>query len=174
MIFRILRKIKKTYKDSVLKKIYSMRVKAQSASFGEVIKVNGPSYVTKNTILGNNINFNGMKINGGAKVSIGNNFHSGEECLIITDVHNYDYGEAVPYDNTYIKKDVVIEDNVWIGTRVIILGGVTIGEGAIVQAGSVVVGNIPRYAIYGGHPAKFIKNRDIEHYEKLKKEKKFH
>jgi len=68
----------------------------------------------------------------------------------------------------------LIEDNVWLGHRVIILGGVTIGEGAIIQAGSVVVKDIPKYAIAGGHPAKVFKYRDIKHYNRLKKEKKFH
>jgi acetyltransferase-like isoleucine patch superfamily enzyme len=57
---------------------------------------------------------------------------------------------------------------------VIILPGVTIHEGAIIQAGSVVVKDIEKCAIAGGHPAKVFKYRDIEHYEKLKKEGKFH
>ena len=100
-------------------------------------------------------------------VVIGDNFHSGSECLIITSNHNYE-GEAIPYDDTNICKDVCIEDNVWLGSRVIILGGVTIGEGAIIQAESVVVKSIPKYAIAGGHPAKVFAERNIEHYEKLK------
>lgn len=52
-----------------------------------------------------------------------------------------------------------------------ILPGVKIGEGAIIQAGSVVVKDIEKYAIAGGHPAKTFKYRDIDHYEKLKQEK---
>ena len=94
--------------------------------------------------------------------------------MIISSIHNYDFGDAIPYDDTIISKDVVIEENVWLGNRVIILPGVTIGEGAIIQAGSVVVKDIPKYAIAGGHPAKVFKYRDINHYEKLKREGKFH
>ncbi len=78
------------------------------------------------------------------------------------------------YDNTIISKDVIIEDNVWLGNRVTILPSVKIGEGAIIQAGSVVVKDVEKYAIAGGHPAKVFKYRDIDHYEKLKKEGKFH
>ena len=115
-----------------------------------------------------------MKIQGSGNVIIGDNFHSGIECMIITSIHNYDKGNAIPYDDTIISKDVIIEDNVWLGNRVIILPGVRLGEGSIIQAGSVVVNDIPKYAIAGGHPAKVFKNRDIEHYEKLKKEGKFH
>lgn len=153
---------------------YKNNVKKVAENVGKDLKVNRDSYVTSNTKLGNNVNFNGMKIQGHGNVTIGNNFHSGIECMVITDIHNYDKGIAIPYDNTIISKDIIIEDNVWLGNRVIILPGVTIEEGAIIQAGSVVVNNIPKYAIAGGHPAKVFKYRDIEHYEKLKKEKKFH
>ena len=131
------------------------------------------SAVTKNTILGKNVNFNGMRISGQGNVLIGDNFHSGTECMIITSYHNYDQGTKIPYDDTYISKDVRIEDNVWLGSRVIVLGGVTIGEGAIIQAGSVVVKDIPAYGIAGGHPAKVFKYRDIEHYNQLKKQGSF-
>lgn len=93
---------------------------------------------------------------------------------MITQIHNYDHGNEIPYDDTYIYKDVLIKDNVWLGSRVVILGGVTIGEGAIIQAGSVVVSDIPDYAIAGGHPAKVFKYRDKEHYDKLKQAEKFH
>jgi len=153
---------------------YKNNVKKIARSVGVDLKVNGYSYVTSKTKLGNNVNFNGMKIQGHGNISIGNNFHSGIECMIITDIHNYDGGKAIPYDETIISKDVSIEDNVWLGNKVLILPGVTIEEGAIIQAGSVVVNNIPKYAIAGGHPAKVFKNRNIEHYEKLKKDKKFH
>ena len=156
------------------KKLYLHRCKRVVKSYGDGFKVNGESYVTPKTTLGNNVNFNGMKIQGSGNVTIGNNFHSGIECMIITSIHNYDNGNAIPYDDTIISKDVIIEDNVWLGNRVIILPGVTIGEGAIIQAGSVVVKDVEKYGIAGGHPAKTFKYRDVEHYEKLKKEKKFH
>ncbi|MDD5959878.1 acyltransferase [Methanobrevibacter wolinii] len=154
-------------------KKYTNDVKNTCKSYGKNLKVNNKSIVNQNTILKDNVNFNGMLIQGKGKVSIGSNFHSGIECMIITDFHNYE-GKAIPYDDTVISKEVEIEDNVWIGNRVIILGGVHIGEGAIIQAGSVVVSNIPKYGIAGGHPAKTFKYRDINHYEKLKKEGKFH
>ena len=132
-----------------------------------------PPLLPKNTYLGNNVNFNGMRISGRGVVRIGDNFHSGSECVIMTEFHNYE-GEAIPYDKTTIIKNVVIEDNVWFGIRIIVLPGVNIGEGAIIQAGSVVVNDIPKYAIAGGHPAKVFKYRDIEHYEKMKQFNKFH
>jgi acetyltransferase-like isoleucine patch superfamily enzyme len=102
---------------------YTMRVRRSAKSVGSNLKVNGLSSVTGNTTLGQNVNFNGMKISGGGDVMIGDNFHSGPECLFICQNHNYDNGSAIPYDSTYVYKDVTIEDNVWLGSRSIILGG---------------------------------------------------
>ena len=152
---------------------YTNKIKIKVGSYEEPLYVNGSSTVTKKTFLGKNINFNGMEIGGCGVVKIGDNFHSGKDCSIITQNHNYE-GEKIPYDETYICKDVIIEDNVWLGNRVIILGGVTIGEGAIIQAGSVVVKSIPKYAIAGGAPAVVFSQRDIEHYKILKSKKRFH
>lgn len=128
---------------------------------------------TKNTYVGKNTNFNGMKINGAGRVFIGDNFHSGSECQIITQNHNFE-GQKIPYDESYLVKDVRIGDNVWFGNRIIILPGVTIGEGAIIQAGSVVVSDIPKLSIAGGHPAKVFSHRDKDRYHKLKIQGKFH
>ena len=164
-IKRLVRSLRRWY--------FTQRVASTAAAVGQGLRVNGQSRVTPTTYLGNNVNFNGMTISGYGKVTIGDNFHSGTECLMITSIHNYDTGNAIPYDDTFISRDIVIEANVWLGTRTIILGGVTIGEGAIIQAGSVVVNDIPKYAIAGGHPAKPFRYRDIEHYELLKGEKRF-
>ena len=48
---------------------------------------------------------------------------------------------------------------VWIGANVKILGGVTIKTGSIVAAGAVVNTDTFENSIFGGVPAKFIKNR---------------
>lgn len=161
------------YIQNIRQRWYTNKCKRQCLSCGEKFKVNKRSIVNSNTIIKDNVNFNGMTIQGKGKVIIGSNFHSGTECMIITDFHNYE-GEKIPYDETVISKEVTIDDNVWIGNRVIILGGTHIHEGAIIQAGSVVVNDIQKYGIAGGHPAKIFKYRNQKHYEQLKKEKKFH
>lgn len=157
----------------ILPVFYTLIVKLRAKKHGRKIHVNRFSIVSRSTVLGENVNFNGIRISGIGKVLIGSNFHSGRDCLMISQNHNYDNGNAIPYDNTYIPKDILIGDNVWLGDRVIVLGGAIIGEGAIIQAGSVVIGEIPPMAIAGGHPAKVFKYRDIIHYEKLKDDRKF-
>jgi acetyltransferase-like isoleucine patch superfamily enzyme len=66
----------------------------------------------------------------------------------------------------------VIGNDVWIGARVTILDGVKIGNGAIIAAGALVNKDIPPYTIYGGVPAKFIRqrftNEQINFLEELK------
>lgn len=152
---------------------FKMEVERNCKSFIPPLRVNGPTRVTANTVLGKNTSFNGLQIKGKGRVTIGDNFHSGPGCLFLTSFHNYN-GSKIPYDESTVDKDIVIEDNVWLGENVTILGGVTIGEGAIIQVGSVVVADVPKYAIAGGHPAKVFSRRNQELYEKLKEEKKFH
>ena len=57
------------------------------------------------------------------------------------------------------KGDTVIGNDVWIGRESIIMTSVKIGYGAIIAAYSVVAKNIPAYTVYGGNPAKLIKER---------------
>ena len=161
-------------KQYISKTIFTFFIKKKAASVGEGLIVNHYSSVTLNTHLGNNVNLNGLRVIGGGNVHIGNNFHSATGCLIMTTIHNYDNGAKIPYDETVIHKDVIIEDNVWLGLNVVILPGVTVSEGAIVQAGSIVSSNVPPCAIVGGNPARVFSLRDKDHYYNLKEKKQFH
>jgi acetyltransferase-like isoleucine patch superfamily enzyme len=61
-----------------------------------------------------------------------------------------------------------IGNDVWIGSLVVIKSGVTIGDGAVIGANSIVVKDVPPYAIVGGVPAKLIRYRfDKKTIEKL-------
>ncbi len=151
---------------------YTNKVSKRCKRVGTGLKVNGSSSVFGTVELGDNVNFNGMSIRGAGRCVIGNNFHSGINCAILTSNHNYQ-GTRIPYDGEMIKKEVIIGDQVWIGDNVLILGGAKIDEGAIIQAGSVVVGHIPPLSIAGGNPAKVFKTRDADHYYRLKEEGKF-
>lgn len=97
-------------------------------SCGKHLHVNGYTRVNSNTYLGNHVGFNGMKIIGRGQVIIGDYFHSGEECILISENHNYDKGSEIPYDSTVIEKPITIGDCVWIGSRVTIIGGVLLAK----------------------------------------------
>lgn len=132
--------------------------------------IGGEAQVT----VGDYFHSNGLKVLGEGVLRIGKYFHSGGGCKIMLGSHDYDQGEAIPYGNKYDFKNIEIGDFVWFGTDVTVCGNVKIGNGAIVAMGSVVVKDVPDCAIVGGNPAKIIKYRDIDHYNRLLEEGKFH
>jgi chloramphenicol O-acetyltransferase type B len=122
------------------------------------------------------------------KITIGTNFYIGRDsqieanCIIgdnvifgnkVAVVGRYDHcfqEVGVPVrlasqirDNDYrwkgLMETTVIGDDVWVGYGSIIMSGVTIQDGAIIAAGSVVTKDVEAYSIYGGCPAKKIKDR---------------
>lgn len=62
-------------------------------------------------------------------------------------------------DFAYVSAPVHIGDHAWLSTRVTVLPGVSIGEGAVVAAGSVVTKDLPPYGLYGGVPARKLRQR---------------
>lgn len=86
--------------------------------------------------------------------------------------HYYD-GEdlnLLPFDEKILIGTVTIEENVWIASHCVILPGVTIGEGAVIAAGSIVTKSVEPMSVVAGNPAKIVKYRDRERYEKLRKQ----
>jgi acetyltransferase-like isoleucine patch superfamily enzyme len=147
--------------------------KKKIGSYGVNFTVNFFSFFTKNTHVGNNCHFNGIKIRGSGSCFIGDYFHSGDEILILTQNHNYKNPKLLPYDDEYISRDVSIGKYVWFGSRVIVLPGTVLGDGCIVQAGAVVSGHFPSNAIIGGNPAKAFATRDEAIVQRLVKEGRF-
>ena len=78
----------------MLKKIktafWTKLAKIKCGHTGKHLKVNSYSKFTRTTYIEDFCNFNGMKIQGHGKVQIGKYFHSGMDCLIITENHNYE------------------------------------------------------------------------------------
>jgi maltose O-acetyltransferase len=56
--------------------------------------------------------------------------------------------------------NVIIEDHVWIASGVTLLPDITIGRGAVLASGSVVTKSTESLGIYGGNPARKIKDRN--------------
>lgn len=162
-----------TLKQQITRLYYITKLTVQAKEVGEEFQVNGPSRLSPNTVIGDNVKLNGMEVRGDGYLEICDNFRSAPGCVILTRNHNYDRGNAIPYDETYVRKDVHIGDNVWFGVNTIIVLGVEVGEGAIIQAGSTVVDDVPKGAIVGGHPAEVFSYRDMEHYEELKEKECF-
>ena len=92
-------------------------------------------------------------------ITFGRNVRIGPTTIMWGRDHGVELGLPM-IEQSPIKQDIVIGDDVWIGASVTILKGVTIGNGVVIGAGSVVVKNIPNYAIVVGNPAKIIKYRN--------------
>ncbi|MBP5973266.1 acyltransferase [Brasilonema sp. CT11] len=92
-------------------------------------------------------------------ITIGEDVLIGAYSYIISGNHCYERRDIPIGAQGFVGAPIVIEDGAWLGTHVVVLPGVTIGKGAIVAAGSVVTKSIPAYEVWGGVPAKFIKNR---------------
>ncbi len=93
-----------------------------------------------------------------AHVNIGNDVIFGPNVSIFSENHLYENSNIPIRKQGVSRKGVVIEDGVWIGTRAVVLDGVTIGKNSVIAAGSVVNKNVPPHTVYGGVPAKLIKN----------------
>lgn len=79
-------------------------------------------------------------------------------CIWDTDFHSLDKNKrGTPLDEGKTLP-IIIKKKAFIGAKAIILKSVVIGENSIVAAGSVVTKSIPDNQIWGGNPAKFIRN----------------
>lgn len=110
-----------------------------------------PERVTigNHTIIGNDIFLDGRR-----GITIGDNVNVGGHVQIFTLQHDPD-----DPDFGTDGGPVVLEDRCWVASRATILPGVTIGEGAVVAAGAVVTKDVAPYAVVGGMPAKFLRER---------------
>lgn len=97
---------------------------------------------------------NNAYLDGRRGLTIGNRVATGSEIMIYTLQHDID---SSAFD--VIGGQVTLEDYVYIGPRAIILPNVRVGYGAVVAAGAVVTKDVPAYAIVGGAPAQFIRER---------------
>ena len=112
----------------------------------------------KNISIGNNCQINENVFIQGAH--IGNNVMIAPNVALLSNMHNHSRTD-IPMNLQGKKKGVpsIIKDDVWLGRNVIIMPGVCVGKGSIIAAGAVVSKDVPEYCIYGGVPAKLIKNR---------------
>ncbi len=120
----------------------------------------------------------------GANISIGNNFYTNRNCVIL-DGARVTFGDNVfiapncvfttaghPIDaeqrnaGLEIALPITVGNNVWIGTNVSVLPGVTIGDNCVIGAGSVVNKDIPDNVVAAGNPCRVIRKITAQDKEK--------
>lgn len=175
MIIKFIRKIESVYYNLYNKQYYSFPGIHPSTVFAAEKSGKVTIICPENLTIGEGTAINaGAHINADGIVEIGDHVHIGINLTVYSSNHNFKSEFGIPYDNTEIRKKVIIKDCVWIGANVSIIPGITIGEGAIVGMGAVVTKNVPDGAIVGGNPAQIIGKRDMDTYYKLKNEEKFY
>ena len=124
------------------------------------LKVYTPFYTDcgKNIHLGKNVFINaGCKFQDQGGIYIGDGTFIGHNVILATlnhDLNPKSRGDMWP-------KPIHLGKKVWIGSGAIVLPGVTIGDNSVIAAGSVVSKDVPENSVYGGNPAKLIKNIDL-------------
>ncbi len=97
--------------------------------------------------------------------NIQNAIHIGDDVMIAAGCKfiDHDHGFAAR-DQPMVRQPIAtapihIDNNVWIGANAIVLKGVHIGSGSVIAAGAVVRKDVPANQIWGGVPARYIKDR---------------
>ena len=117
-------------------------------SYGGVISIGDHSTVNPYSVL---YGHGGLTIGMGVRIAA--------HCAIIPSNHVFERTDVPIYQQGLTKQGIHIGDDVWIGAHATILDGVTIGQGSIIAAGSVVNKDIPAFTVFGGVPARLLKER---------------
>jgi acetyltransferase-like isoleucine patch superfamily enzyme len=91
-------------------------------------------------------------------ITVGPYAFFGHDVSVLTGTHDIDKFDrerqtAIPRTG----RDVVIHQGAWLASGVLVLGPCEIGAHAVVGAGSLVLGDVPPYAIVVGRPAKLVR-----------------
>jgi len=135
------------------------------AKFGKNLRIGSIVNLasTKGAVIsiGDNVSINqGCYIICRNKITIGDNTRIGEYSSIRDNTHQFSNLEIPIFEQDYSSKPVFIGNDVWIGRAVTIMPGVMIGDGAVIGSHSVVVKNVPMYAVFAGVPAREIGHRN--------------
>lgn len=115
-----------------------------SVFFGMFSYMNSGGYIRANVFIGRYCSI-------GRRVTIGAGMHSFDN---LSSHPLLDASTSYSYEKT-----TVIHSDVWIGDGAIIMPGVSIGKGSIIGANAVVTKDVPPYEIWGGVPARKIRDR---------------
>lgn len=157
------------YLFNILRTWYLFHIRYPWVKYNGFVRVmKGTSFAQNMDIrIGNNVQF-GDYCNIACNVHFGNNIlMAGKVSFVGKHDHTFNIsGRTIWQGERGNNGTTIIENDVWIGTNSIIMSGVKIGKGSIVAAGSIVTKDIPPCEIWGGNPAKKIKDRFLTIEEK--------
>ncbi|SHK25285.1 putative colanic acid biosynthesis acetyltransferase WcaF [Rubritalea squalenifaciens DSM 18772] len=92
-----------------------------------------------------------------ALITLGNSSTVSQRSYLCTASHDIE-----SESHQLIHSPITIESNAWVCAEAFVGPGVTVGEGAVLAARSVAVRDLEPWGVYGGNPAKFLKERQIK------------
>ena len=102
-----LSRYRKNFRLKLRTLIYGRHVYKKALKIGKDFACAKGCSCNKKTIIGNNVRLNSnFTVNGNGDLEIGDNTQFGPNVLVLTQNHNYDKGNKIPYDETYIYKKV--------------------------------------------------------------------
>lgn len=149
------------YYLNILRSFFLFKFKYPWVRYNGFVRVMpGVEFVKFDISIGNNVQF-------GKNSLIANNVIFENDILIaanVSFVDKMDHDYSIPGTKLWnaprgMRNVALVKSDVWIGNGAVIVGGVIIEEGSIIAAGSLVVKNVPQCEIWGGVPAKKIKDR---------------
>jgi len=119
------------------------------SEIGEGIKIGNNVGVSENVI---------FQVRG--QINIEDDVIIGPGSVIVSENHNFSNSNSdlpIRQQGT-TRHPINIGKGAWIGAKTVIISGANIGSNSIIAAGAVVNCDVPPNTIFGGVPAKFIKN----------------
>lgn len=117
-------------------------------------------FAKRNITLGNNVQF-GKSCSVASDLTVGNDvLFAGRISFVGGNDHVFSVpGRTIWHSPRGQERGITVKDDVWVGTGCILMGGITIGTGSVIAAGAVVTKDVPPCEIWGGVPARKIKDR---------------
>lgn len=144
--------------------IYAMYFDCEDIAVDDFVRI-GPAHSSNTTSIqigkglrvGRNVE---IDVSGG--VVLGDRVSISEDVRIYTHDHLID-GPSVNWRVHPMKMNrLVVGDDVWIGSGAVVLSGVSrIGRGAIIGAATVVISDVPDFAVVVGNPGRVVRLRKI-------------
>lgn len=143
-------------------------ISPQAAVFPRRMRIGPGSYIAAHTYvlvddleMGERCTLNPYSVARG-RVRMGDKVRVGAHTSLLGFNHSMAPDRAVCEQPT-TSKGIAIGNDVWIGSHVVVVDGVTIGDHAVVGAGAVVTKDVPAWAVVGGNPARFLRDRRDVH-----------
>ena len=92
------------------------------------------------------------------RLVIGDNVAIGPFCSIFCSTNTISKDKTIQFRDRYLKGDVEIGNNVLIGAQCVILPNTVIEDNVVIAVHSTAKGRLKSGYLYGGNPAKSIKN----------------